>query len=177
MLRMRRKPKKMLTFRDFIKRFGNDMTSNFQLAKWAKDLRIPNFHVVMRDEVKDLPNVNPLNVIVNLEKSDQRGSDWTGLHISNNNAFYFSSYSLPPLREVKDFVARRRGITNRKSSTLKLQDYGDSYCGQAALYFLYRMSHLKNPSSEDFEEIVLDMHREVTSRSLKNDRIQESSKK
>ena len=35
---------------DFYKHFGRDTTTNFQLEKYAKELKFPNFYVCMRDE-------------------------------------------------------------------------------------------------------------------------------
>lgn len=154
----------ILNFKDFVKKYGDKTTSNIQLTEWAKELDIPNFHCIMRDEVKHLSmpnNGKPLNIIVNLEKSDQPGSDWNACYtrsnpISNAISFYFSSYALPPLKEVKTFL-NRNGVKNRKYSTTKLQDWQDEYCGQIALFVLYRLNTGK-ATEENFENIVLELH-------------------
>ena len=58
-------------------------------------------------------------------------------------------------------------ITNRKYSTTKLQDFGEDFCGQAALYFLYRMNNSHDNKlthygdEKDFEDFVFDMKQEV----------------
>ena len=73
-----KRPLKPMTFRDFIHRFGGGSTSNIQLTNWAKELNIPNFRVIMRDEVKSLKtpaNGKPLNFIVNLDHSSNEGTD------------------------------------------------------------------------------------------------------
>ena len=41
----------MLTLDEFIDRFGDDTTTNFQLIKWAEELGIENFQFLMRDEL------------------------------------------------------------------------------------------------------------------------------
>ena len=69
MNRRNKRPLKPMTFRDFIHRFGGT-TSNIQLTNWASELNIPNFRVIMRDEVKSLKtpaNGKPFHFIVNLD--------------------------------------------------------------------------------------------------------------
>ena len=41
----------MLTLDEFIDRFGDDTTTNFQLIKWAEELGIKKFQYLMRDEL------------------------------------------------------------------------------------------------------------------------------
>ena len=38
---------------EFLNRYGVSTTNNFQLLHWAKQLKIKNFHVLMRDKIKD----------------------------------------------------------------------------------------------------------------------------
>ena len=47
--------------------------------KYAKILKIKNFHVVMSDEVKDLP-LNNLSAILNFQLSSENGSHWVSLY-------------------------------------------------------------------------------------------------
>ena len=76
---------------DFYKRFGRDSTANFQLEKYAKELKIPNFYVCMRDEINQLPrNMFPLNVIVNIHTSKERGVHWSALYINKDKVFFFA---------------------------------------------------------------------------------------
>ena len=156
-----------LTFRDFVKRYGDHTTSNHQLTKWANQLDIPNFHCVMRDEIKYnlyLPKPKgALNVIVNLEKADQQGSDWNAWYTKDDCSYYFSSYALPPLKEVRTFLNHNSdSITNRKYNTMKLQDFNQRCCGQISLYVLYRLNLMDKPTDEDFEDLILDMKQEET---------------
>jgi hypothetical protein len=41
----------MLTLDEFIDRFGDDTTTNFELREWAEELEIENFQFLMRDEL------------------------------------------------------------------------------------------------------------------------------
>ena len=74
---------------DFYKRFGRDSTTNFQLERHARELKIPNFYVCMRDEINQLPrNMFPLNVIVNIHT--QKSEVCTGLRCTLTKTRYFS---------------------------------------------------------------------------------------
>ena len=57
----------MLTINDFFKRYGTSTSTNFQLMHWAKQLKIKNFQILMRDELKNI-NINylPINIITNI---------------------------------------------------------------------------------------------------------------
>ena len=137
----------MITWKDFTKRYGTSITSNIQLTEWAKQLKIPNFSCIIRDELQSLPPGDH-NIIINLQTEDEEGSHWDALHTKGNTAYYFSSYALPPLKEVKDFTDSYK---NRKHNTLSLQDQQE-YCGQMALYVLYHLSQGK-----DFLDIILSL--------------------
>ena len=74
---------------DFYKRFGRDTTTNFQLEKYAKELKIPKFYVCMCDEINQLPqNKFPQNVIVNIHMS--KNKVYTGLRCTSTNTSRFS---------------------------------------------------------------------------------------
>ena len=46
-------------------------TTNIELIDLAKDLSIPNFHCICKDETNQCPKNNtPINIIVNLNDSD-----------------------------------------------------------------------------------------------------------
>ena len=40
----------------FLEKYGTETSNNFQLLHWAKQLKIKNFHVFMRDEIKEMQN-------------------------------------------------------------------------------------------------------------------------
>ena len=133
---------------DFYKRYGKYTTTNFQLRDYAKELKIPNFHICMRDEISDLPRTAiPLNVITNIHTSHERGVHWSAFHVSKEKAYFFDSYALPPTKEIIDFLPKN---LDRTRNTFQLQDFNDSYCGQLSLYVLYKLS-----CNEDFQKIIL----------------------
>ena len=134
----------------FYKRYGRDTTTNFQLIKYGRELKIPNFHICMRDEVAKLPrNKLPLNVITNIHTSAERGVHWSAFHISKDRACFFDSYALPPTQEIVDFFPRK---IDRIRNTFELQDFNTSYCGQMSLYVLYRLS-----LGDKFEGIIISL--------------------
>ena len=90
---------------DFYKRFGRDTTTNFQLEKYAKELQVPNFYVCMHDEINQLPRNNfPLNVIINIHTSEERGVHWSVLYINKDEVYFFDSCGLAPTQEILDFL-------------------------------------------------------------------------
>ena len=149
-----------MNFDTFIKKYGTGTTNNFQLIKWAKDLKIPNFHYAMRDEIPKLPIQRlPLNAIVNIHSSKEKGVHHSGLHITPSRhasgklvspkVIFFDSYALPPTEEIKKLT---KNFIDRDSNTFKFQDFGTSYCGQITLYVLYKLSQ-----GEDFIDILLSL--------------------
>ena len=52
--------------------FVVDTTTNFDLLKYAKILKLKNFHVVMTDEIHDLPEDN-FSTILQLSVNITRG--------------------------------------------------------------------------------------------------------
>jgi len=144
----------MLSWQDFQKKFGTKTTSNIDLYKFAKILKLKNFHVIMNDELNTIKKQFPLNVITNLHSSNQPGVHWNCFYISNSGEpkapkkYFFDSYGLPPTKEVENFLGK--GTTY---STFKIQENNTSYCGQLALYILY----LLNFSNLSYEEIVLSL--------------------
>ena len=136
----------MYSWQDFQKKFGTKTTSNIDLYKFAKILKLKNFHVIMNDELNTIKKQFPLNVITNLHSSNQPGIHWNCFYIYNSKKYFFDSYGLPPTKEVENFLGK--GTTY---STFKIQENNTSYCGQLALYILY----LLNFSNLSYEEIVL----------------------
>jgi len=138
----------MNTWKEFSRQYGKNTTSNIQLEKWARELGIPSFSCIMRDELSKLPREKDHNIIINLGTSNEDGSDWNALYYRpKETAYYFSSYALPPLEEVKAFT---NSCKEKYYNTHSLQDLGEKYCGQLALYILYQLSH-----GIPFEEAIL----------------------
>ena len=134
---------------DLINRYGVDTTNNFQLIHWAKQLKIRNFCVLMRDEIKDfIIKKLPVNIIVNIDVKKDGGVHWSCFHIAEDSKkYWFDSYGLPPLKEI---------INKFKSPIMaadfQIQDFGMKYCGQLALYILHKLNN-----KEDFLKTVLEL--------------------
>ena len=141
-----------MNIKEFLDTYGTDTTNNFQLEKYAKDLKIPNFHVLMRDELETkLLQLNPLNIIINIHESNQKGAHWSLIHKNSSlkKAFFFDSYGLPPTEEVINFL---KSIPDKIHSTFILQDFDDKYCGSLCLYILYRLN-----KNDMFQDIILEI--------------------
>ena len=123
----------------FFNKYGKNTTTNFELEHYAKELNISNFYCLMRNELKDLKILTPMNIIINLHTSNQRGVHWSCIFIKDkDNAYFFDSYGLDPTKEVIEFL---KPIKNRMCSTFKLQNENDSYCGILSLYVLYKLNN------------------------------------
>lgn len=128
--------------KDFLKKYGVQTTTNFDLVEIAKQLNIPNFHVVMRNEIKELDKQTkfPVNVVSNLHISSEPGIHWNAFvydreTAEGGNNYFFDSYGLPPTREVKDL------LKHASFNTFKLQIPGTKLCGQLCMYVLYKLNN------------------------------------
>ena len=99
----------------FLEKFGFDTTSNFDLEDFAEELGIPNFFVLMKDELKDLAPKANVNVICNLHTTKQNGIHWSCF--STKHKVFFDSYGWPPLKEVDNIMP------HGTYSIFKLQDF------------------------------------------------------
>lgn len=125
----------MLSFHNFIKRYGVDTTTNFDLIKWGKELQLKNFTVCMRDELLTLPE-SFTNIIVNYQTTNDTGSHWIALHKNENiGNFYFDSFGLQPFHEAEEFL--KQGTY----STFVIQPFRRKVCGQLSLYLLYKINN------------------------------------
>ena len=88
--------------KEFLYIFGTQTTTNHDLKRYAKMLGIKNFHVVMSDEVEELPE-NNFSAILNFQLSSETGSHWVGLYRSDEGIlYYFDSYGTPVQQQVID---------------------------------------------------------------------------
>lgn len=130
---------------NFLGVFGTDTTTNFQLIRWAKLLKIQNFHYAMSDEVTGLPK-SKLYAIINFQNSKQPGSHHVAYCIKDNEAYYFDSFGFYPPKEIEHFYKPLN------ISDYETQPYNTNMCGQLCLLFLYLMFH-----NFPYEDIILSM--------------------
>ena len=142
----------MLTIKQFFKKYGVLSTTNFDLLKIAKELKIKNFYCCMKDELKDVSNCKklPIYIVCNYQSTINKGTHWVALYKDIQNSYYFDSYGIDVIKEAIDFLGH--GIYN----TFKIQKLGEEYCGQMALFVLYKLS-----KGYDFYDIVLEMYQEL----------------
>ena len=135
-----------MNLKSFLDKYGTETSNNFQLLHWAKQLKIKNFHVLMRDEIIETASRNfkiLLNITTNNNTSDENGCHWSAFHKKDENVFdsvpqkfWFDSYGSPVLGEiVQTFKSPILGNTS------KFQEFNTSYCGQLSLYFLYKINN------------------------------------
>jgi hypothetical protein len=115
--------------------------------KWAKELKIPKFHVLMRDEIKSIKKKPSCSAICNLHTKEQDGVHWSCLYKTPEISYYFDSYGLIPTKEVEAVLSKPYIY-----STFQLQT-NEKFCGVLCLYVLYELSN-----GGRFEDIVLDMY-------------------
>src|SRR5438093_13466984 len=90
-----------MTISDFLSKYGENTTTNFQLLKYAKELKIPNFYYAMRDELKHLKKKKlPISIIANYQTSNENGTHHVALYKAKElahtaeHSFYFDSYGI-----------------------------------------------------------------------------------
>ena len=135
---------------EFQRRYGTNTTNNIELTNWARQLKVKPFKCVMRDEVKDLPQYGYF--IINIQTAEEPGAHWSSVYSNPTTVYFFDSYALPPYEEV---IEKFNHTKNRYSGDYheQIQTFDKKYCGQMALFFLYRMSKAQTKSLEDFKNI------------------------
>ena len=128
--------------------YGVNKTTNFQLIKWGNEMGIPNFHVVMRDEIQNIQGEN-VNFICNLHHSKLKGVHWSCVHSNNGKVVYFDSYGLPPTKEVEVLFEGSEIDHN----VFEIQKADKSYCGQLCLFVLKELCDGKR-----FDDICVELY-------------------
>ena len=134
--------------KEFLYIFGTQTTTNHDLMRYAKMLKIKNFHIVMSDEVKELPE-NNFSAILNFQLSSEKGLHWVSLYKYGERLYYFDSYGTPVQKQI---VEKYKPI---RTHDYKIQPLASSMCGQLSLLVIYLLSN-----GFKYEDIV---------NSLKND--------
>ena len=89
-------------------------TTNIELKEIAKDLSIPNFRCICKDEISQCLTSNiPINIIVNLNDSDNNvNGHWCLCFINDDQKVYYSSFGDPIPNQVKEFMMK---VDDRKN--------------------------------------------------------------
>jgi hypothetical protein len=89
----------------------------------------------------------PYAYVLNTDYSVGPGIHWVALFVlSEDQAEYFDSFGMPPNDCIKKFLEKFQII---KRSTIRLQAYSSSVCGQYCIYFMIRRC-----AGERFEKII-----------------------
>jgi len=129
-------------------------TTNLELIEIAKKLNIKNFYCICKDElnsdqIKNVITKTPLNIIVNLNNSDNNvNGHWCLCFIDSKQKVYYSSFGDDPCLEVIKFM---KEIDNRKIlvSDDQIQDFNESTCGYYCLLILFFLNN-----GYDFKNII-----------------------
>ena len=90
-----------MSISQWFKGFGKNTTSNVELQKYCKRLKI-DVVIRMRDKLLSLPK-DTKNVVMDLEDGSENGSHWVCVFNDKAAKYYFDSYGLPPPIEVVKF--------------------------------------------------------------------------
>ena len=113
-------------------KYFENILSNFDIIRIAKEKRIPLNAVIAKDQVDKLTKDG--NYIINLENHSQAGSHWTALIMSAKNCLYFDSFGMPPPEAVYKFLEKKYGKV--PFSKMEIQDMDSSFCGYFFFFFL-----------------------------------------
>ena len=112
--------------------------TNFDLIEYVSKLNIHNFRgVFMRDTLPKTPYKIECG-IVNLSKSNEKGTHWVCYFKKNLNRIYFDSYGQITPIEIQNYLKRKseRGIGVIKRNTDIVQPYNTYICGHLCLFVL-----------------------------------------
>ena len=128
--------------KEFLYIFGTQTTTNHDLMRYAKMLKIKYFHIVMSDEVKELPE-NNFSAILNFQLSSEKGSHWVSLYKYGERLYYFDSYGTPVQKQVIEKFLQGERSSNKSIRThgYKIQPLASSMCGQLSLLVIYLLSN------------------------------------
>src|SRR5438093_9315696 len=118
-----------MDLKDFLNKFGDSTTTNFQLIKWSKELGIKPFYYVMRNEIKKLKKIKifPVYIIANYQTTSESGSHHVALCRDSERSFYLDPFGIHPFKEAINFL--EDGVYR----TFKIQPIVSSMCGQLCL--------------------------------------------
>lgn len=126
--------------------------TNFEIDAWAKKY-LPGFGgAIANDEIISKP---PGYYIVNLQNSNEPGSDWVFVDTTRRDySIFWSAFGIPPNLAVErwcNILNPQRCILINSSDFQPLSGYGYNSCGYYCLYIACQL-HI---AGRTFEDIVL----------------------
>lgn len=129
------------------------MTTNIQLEKVAKKLRLKNFRgVVFTDQLSKMIPLKKECGILGSKTSKENDLHWTCWWKNGETKYYYDSFGLTPAREIVRYL--KSPITY---STFQIQQFNDTNCGEWCIYVLNRLNN-----GDNYEDIVLDVVNDKT---------------
>ena len=128
---------------DFLKTFGINKTTNFDLYEIANKLDLP-IKILMNNELYKIEKTKKHNIIINYQDNDKKGNHWCCFR---NRNFYFDSFGIKPKQEVEKFL-----IKDYIYNTKQVQPFGTKICGILCLFVLYKLEE-----GFSFESIIEDI--------------------
>jgi len=141
--------------------------SNIDLENMGAQYKLPNFKVIMNNQIlKEKYKPNSL-YIVNLEDDNEDGSHWVSIITKNNQSCYFDSFGCVPSLQVEQFLHKSKSkymFNNRI-----IQSLSSTECG---LFSLGVIIYVHKHPNEDLFECVNDyVNLFYDSNTKKNDKI------
>lgn len=129
-------------------KYGNKETDNEQLHKWGKSILGNKFKgVYASDQIPRLRN-NEM-IIVNLDKSNEKGSHWVGIAKHARFNILYDSFGRKTFKIIPSLVQSGNGVTLETENDKEQREL-ESNCGQRSLaalkvfknYGVYALKHI-----------------------------------
>ena len=92
--------------------------------------------------------INNHSTIVNLDKSNDMGSNWIGMKLAGIKLFYFDSYGIP---YIPDIIKKQYPNSKIITNIYRIQSNDSNECGK--FYIMFIQSNIKNES--DYNKFLL----------------------
>lgn len=114
------------------------------MVNYAKKLKIPNFKVLMHDQIVGMKIDKVDNGIINLDRNNNGGTHWVCYSNLPKYDFvlYFDSFGLPPSNLIADFL--KTSGKKIKYNNSEMQLFSSIMCGYYCLYVLDKLNKGEN---------------------------------
>ena len=117
-------------------------TTNIELIDLAKDLSIPDFYSICKDEMNQCLTENiSTKILVNLNDSDNNvNGHWCSSFINDDQKVNYLSFGNPIPNQEKDFMMK---VDDRKilSSNFQIQDFNTDTCGLYCILIFFLLNN------------------------------------
>lgn len=132
------------------------MITNFELEDKCNELGIPLVGIYVKDdlpyEVKEGAYIVNLSDDKDIYGQDNIGTHWTCFIVKHDQACYFDSFGVYPVRNVQEFLVKYKPFSY---FTKQIQDIKSISCGYYVLFFLIFIYHYQKSSYSLHEKLNL----------------------